>query len=453
MATAQNLYDPITIPPGGLLASAVGTVQAPLPPINPDSATSIMPTVAKTQVEPQRPQDMIAPPPGTTTTTSLATNIAPVTTPTAPQVNTSGGNYTLEGQTAAGNLTSLLGSDSTYIRQAEAAGQRTAQRRGLLNSSIAAGASRGAAIDKAAPIALADAAASNQRDLTRLDAGFQGERLNTSLTQQQQLQTQSLQAESERLGRQLTVQEQQAVLDRVNQQYLQTQELNSRQALQDQSIAAESERLGRQLTAQEVAQQRDIADRQYQQQQDIASRSALQTQSLDQQATLAREDMAAQLERLGLTEAAANLRANLSAATQVQMQTLQNLNQQQQSSLQYYSQMQQSYMSAIQSVWNNENIPAPARQDAINMFASVLNSGVNLPAAVYGVNMTWPGSGSTGATPAPAPAPVGTTATPVPTSGSNVISPAVYTPTPGVSGLGLIGDALYQSRMNKSLVL
>lgn len=54
-------------------------------------------------------------------------------------------------------LNGLLANDSDYIKMAEAAGLRTANARGLLNSSMAAGAARGAAIERALPIAQADA--------------------------------------------------------------------------------------------------------------------------------------------------------------------------------------------------------------------------------------------------------------------------------------------------------
>jgi len=73
------------------------------------------------------------------------------------QVN-SGLNYVDQDKsTVQGQLKSLLSSDSDYIKEAEAAGTRTAANRGLLNSSMAAGASRSAAIQAALPIAQQDA--------------------------------------------------------------------------------------------------------------------------------------------------------------------------------------------------------------------------------------------------------------------------------------------------------
>lgn len=55
------------------------------------------------------------------------------------------------------NLNQLTQSDSLYMQQAKQQGLNTAASRGLINSSIAAGASQQAAINAAAPIAQADA--------------------------------------------------------------------------------------------------------------------------------------------------------------------------------------------------------------------------------------------------------------------------------------------------------
>jgi len=54
-------------------------------------------------------------------------------------------------------ITSLLDQDSPYIQQARLQGQRDAAGRGMLNSSMAAGASEAAAIKAAAPLAMQDA--------------------------------------------------------------------------------------------------------------------------------------------------------------------------------------------------------------------------------------------------------------------------------------------------------
>lgn len=64
--------------------------------------------------------------------------------------------------TVAGQLSTLLASDSPYIKQQEEKAKEYAAGRGLINSTLAAGAGREAAISAATPIASADAAAYNQ---------------------------------------------------------------------------------------------------------------------------------------------------------------------------------------------------------------------------------------------------------------------------------------------------
>jgi hypothetical protein len=60
-------------------------------------------------------------------------------------------------QTVAGQMDSLLSKDSPYMQQAANQGKQFANKRGLLNSSMAAGASQNAAISAALPIAQSDA--------------------------------------------------------------------------------------------------------------------------------------------------------------------------------------------------------------------------------------------------------------------------------------------------------
>lgn len=61
--------------------------------------------------------------------------------------------------TVEGRLNGLLSQDSNYIKRARTEAAQTSNRRGMLNSSMAAGAAEGAAIDRALPIAQQDAAA------------------------------------------------------------------------------------------------------------------------------------------------------------------------------------------------------------------------------------------------------------------------------------------------------
>lgn len=107
------------------------------------------------------------PTPGTTPT--------PTPTPgsgltTSPQ---SGAPPTMADSSVATQLTGLLSSNSPYMQAAREAGLRVANRRGLLNSSVAAGASEASAIAAAAPIASQDAAQIHARNQTNLEGWTQ----------------------------------------------------------------------------------------------------------------------------------------------------------------------------------------------------------------------------------------------------------------------------------------
>lgn len=82
------------------------------------------------------------------------------------------GRWIPEDDSVVTRLNGLLGSDSAYMQTARAAGQRTASRRGLLNSSIAAGAAESAAIAAGAPLASQDAQQTFQRNQATLEGNI-----------------------------------------------------------------------------------------------------------------------------------------------------------------------------------------------------------------------------------------------------------------------------------------
>lgn len=67
------------------------------------------------------------------------------------------GSWTPEDDSVSSRVSALTSQDSALMRQARTSGMATANRRGLLNSSIAAGAGESAALGTATPIASQDA--------------------------------------------------------------------------------------------------------------------------------------------------------------------------------------------------------------------------------------------------------------------------------------------------------
>lgn len=89
-------------------------------------------------------------------TTSYDVGYKPPVVPDSLKPN-DGASYVTPESTVAGQLTTLLSKDSDYIKQAEAKARIGANQLGLASSSMAEGAARGAAIDRALPIAQQDA--------------------------------------------------------------------------------------------------------------------------------------------------------------------------------------------------------------------------------------------------------------------------------------------------------
>ena len=87
-----------------------------------------------------------------------------------------------ESMTAAGQLTAITGRDSPLMRRAGQEGMLAAGRRGLENSSFAAGASTGAMVDRAAPIAAQDANTYFQNMRANVDAANRAAEVSTGRT-------------------------------------------------------------------------------------------------------------------------------------------------------------------------------------------------------------------------------------------------------------------------------
>lgn len=100
------------------------------------------------------------------------------------------GRWIPEDDSVSVKLTGLLADNSKYMQTARAAGERTAHKRGLLNSSIAAGAAENAAIAAAAPIASQDASQTAQKNQAVIEGGI-------SLDNQTKLNAQQIEGQSQ----------------------------------------------------------------------------------------------------------------------------------------------------------------------------------------------------------------------------------------------------------------
>lgn len=134
------------------------------------------------------------------------------------------GKFIEEQDSVAGNMTGLLGANSDYIKQARAQGEKAAGKRGLLNSSIAAGSGQSAAIAAALPIASQDASIAAGKNAAQADFVSQTKLNDQSITGQKDLASLNNAAElarqKESQGFQLTMQEKDSIsqMDRLKEQ-------------------------------------------------------------------------------------------------------------------------------------------------------------------------------------------------------------------------------------------
>ncbi|GAB2799117.1 hypothetical protein GCM10027040_27710 [Halomonas shantousis] len=187
-----------------------------------------------------------------------------------------------QGQTSAGLLNSMLKSDSPLMKQAATQGRQQAARRGLLNSSMAAGASQGAMIQNAQPFALQDA--QTYANLAQFNTGQE----NQMRSQQNQIMGQGALQDSGNYfdQAQFNANAENQMRSQANsllgESYLSDQSYQQQQGLNDQQFGYQT-----QLSDQSYQQQQGLNDQQFGYQTQLSDQSYQQQQGLnDQQAQL-----------------------------------------------------------------------------------------------------------------------------------------------------------------------
>lgn len=285
------------------------------------------------------------------------------------------------------------------MQVARTSGLQTANKRGLLNSSIAAGASEGAAIQYATPLAVADAQNAGARNLARVNAYFTGQQQQADIASREQMLTQQLTSDQQMQAADIASKLQMQGIDINNQQQMQQAQIAAERQLTQMNIDAAAAQLGRQLTAQEKMQASDLAAQQARLAMQIASQEKIATQD---------------------------------AQTRVQLETLQNQSAEKTAALNYYLGQDQIYAQGVTSLYGNADLPAPARDQALTQLTTMKNSGVNLPAALFGLDLSWPTSTGTTTSAPTGSSPTSPSGGLLGTGGSTSTGypPANYTPPP-----------------------
>jgi hypothetical protein len=153
----------------------------------------------------------------------------PAYNPERPEVNRAT-------ETTSGQLDSLLAGDSPILQRARALAAQQANARGLLNSTMAAEAGTAAMIDRALPIANADANVYDQRARGNADAGNQSLSQGANIAAQMNLQREQQSFQSSERESQNQFAAIQAQLDRAQQTSITQLQAQLQEAINNKSL-------------------------------------------------------------------------------------------------------------------------------------------------------------------------------------------------------------------------
>lgn len=343
---------------------------------------------------------------GATQTMAGATPIAQTPTsqynPTpnlAPQTYTAQtSNVNAPTETMQGQLSSIMAKDNPLMRLARTSATQQMAQRGLINSSMAAGAGTAAMLDKALPIAQQDSQIYSNRALANQDATNQQNQFNTAQTNDVYKFGQDVAA---RYGLQTAQQQFEAGQNAAQREFQTGERLGTQGFQESMANLAQQNELARmsqaqlynmeQLGSQQAFQQRiavlEQSGMDYRQARELTSREMLAameqagiTNRFDKELALKAEQFNVEqynLERRQIQENDAALqRLNLQIeANKAQIPTT------------FAANISNTTMAGVNAVMADPNMSPEAKQTAINNLVSYANSQINWAEKVYGTTI------------------------------------------------------------------
>jgi hypothetical protein len=264
-------------------------------------------------------------------------------------------------------LTNLLSQDNPYMRQAETTGLKQANRRGLLNSTMAVSAVEDSRIRSALPIASQDSSQANSRYMQGRDIDsserMQGRQIASTegISSADRGSRENLTRE----GYQLDRDTQAADID--SRHTMQTRDLDASRDAQGRDIASRQDMQRADIEANRNTQAADIASRQWLAQFDADTQTRLQTLDNETRTLMQGLDLDAQQRIAGLNVSADN-RNNASRML---------------------AGFEETYSRTINEIMNNPDIPAEARQAHMDHANRVRASNLAAVEQLYGVDLVW----------------------------------------------------------------
>jgi hypothetical protein len=258
--------------------------------------------------------------------------------------------------TVAGQVAKLTAQDSTLNQMARTEGLKAANRRGLLNSSMAVNASQDAVLQNVLPIASQDAAQAFQKN----QAAKQFEYGMVGQTQQQGWQTAENIAQRGFLGTQ-------ADLDRDLQQTLQAKQITANDVALVKQIASTEGIESANRALQKALQEADIQFR-------------MSEGNLDRAAAVAAQDKDIAFKR---SESA------LDRSLQEQIAKWNLSSNDRNAAAQMLTNMETMYQNSYSSIMANTNLDSKTRTSYLAAAKSMRDTQINMVEQMYNVDLTW----------------------------------------------------------------
>lgn len=278
----------------------------------------------------------------------------------------------------ADKVKSLTSQDSALMQQAKTDGLRVANRRGLLNSSMAVGASQDAMVSKALPIASQDASQAYGKNMAARDFQFrmEGQDDDQQFQGGQSALDRTLQKDLQ--GRDITSRESMAADDRALQSFMQGRDITSREgmaslerdlqkAMQTADISSREGLAAAERALQQKMQYAALNTANSQQAKEIANQQAMQ------RAEIAYQNKERSLDR-GLQEKLAGW--NLKSSDR-------------NAAAQFLTNMESMYADNYSSIMANTNLDAATRNAMLASAKNLRDKQLNFVEQMYVVDLNW----------------------------------------------------------------
>lgn len=293
-------------------------------------------------------------------------------------------------ESSASHLNTMLDSGSPLMERAKARAAGFSNARGLLNSSIAAGAGEAAMIDAATPFALQDAQVNAARNLS--DQVFRQTQAMSEMEFDQAEYLQAIENASKAYLSDLQFRQAQGLAEQgFNfEDYLQAVRISAESNLSDQQFRQQGALQGRELESVERRAADDIAARERMLGRQLTAEEQAQIREIASRESIATED--ANVRRF-LGNLDATTRASLANIEDSRLRAIANMQiqgQDRNAAMTAVLNIERTYADQFVAIQNNPNIPADARTTMLTSLGRQRDAQMSIIEQTYDVDLDWP---------------------------------------------------------------